>query len=130
MLTGRDQWYHEGQPVQRHLRDFEDKNVSAGIAELCFCLFVSPRLHRDTLNTFWTAVRYEYEGVAQRIIPMSITQLIMLLQKVKRCKESGRAVRHTDLLALFTSATNTASLRSATEWEAHIHAEIEKFCSK
>lgn len=32
MLTNRQQWYAEGQPVMRHLRDFENKNQTYKIA--------------------------------------------------------------------------------------------------
>ncbi len=55
-LRDRTQWFNEGQPVMRHLRDYEDKYSK----DVCYCLFVSPRTHRDTVNTFWTAVRHEY----------------------------------------------------------------------
>lgn len=48
MLTKRDQWYNEGQPVMRHLRDFEDRYTD----KPAYCLFVAPAMHRDTVNTF------------------------------------------------------------------------------
>ena len=48
MLTGRDQWFNEGQPVMRHLRDFENQHS----ATPNYCLFVAPSLHQDTMNTF------------------------------------------------------------------------------
>ena len=51
MLTNRSQWYNEGQPVMRHLRDFEDRHADIP----SYCLFIAPKLHRDTINTFWTA---------------------------------------------------------------------------
>jgi len=41
----------------RHLRDFEDTNAD----KKAYCLFVAPKIHRDTLNTFWMAIKYEYE---------------------------------------------------------------------
>ena len=62
MLTGRDQWYNEGQPVMRHLRDFENKHQDKD----SYCLFIAPKMHRDTINTFWTAIKYEYEGRTQK----------------------------------------------------------------
>ena len=53
MLNGRDQWHNEGQPVMRHFRDFEDNSsLNAN-----YCLFVAPKLHRDTINTFWFSVK-------------------------------------------------------------------------
>src|SRR3989344_1412435 len=49
MLTDRSQWYNEGQPVMRHVRDFEESYPEKGV----YCLFVAPRLHQDTIETFW-----------------------------------------------------------------------------
>ena len=97
MLTDRSQWYQEGQPVMRHARDFEkhyaDKNV--------FCLFIAPRIHRDTVNTFWNAVKYEYEGSKQRIIPLTIGQLIELLGILLQVKRKRQIFKHEDLLGLY-----------------------------
>jgi hypothetical protein len=53
MLNGRDQRYNEGQPVMRHLRDFENKNDD----KEAYCLFIAPTIHRDTLNTFWMSLK-------------------------------------------------------------------------
>jgi hypothetical protein len=61
MLNGRDQWHNEGQPVMRHFRDFEDTSSH----ESNYCLFIAPKLHRDTINTFWFSLKYEYEGTKQ-----------------------------------------------------------------
>lgn len=98
MLTDRSQWYQEGQPIMRHARDFEkhyaDKNV--------FCLFIAPRIHRDTVNTFWNAVKYEYEGSKQRIIPLTIGQLIELLGILLQIKKKRPIFKHEDLLGLYT----------------------------
>jgi hypothetical protein len=86
MLTGRDQWYNEGQPVMRHLRSFEQANDSHDN----YCLFVAPRLHIDTVNTFWTAVKYEYEGQRQKIVPITITGLIDILGTVRDVKSAQK----------------------------------------
>jgi len=40
MLKGRNQWYNEGQPVMRHLRDFEEKHAG----KPSYCLFIAPEL--------------------------------------------------------------------------------------
>ena len=63
MLNGRDQWHNEGQPVMRHFRDFEN----ASVLNDNYCLFIAPKLHRDTINTFWFSVKYEYEGTKYNI---------------------------------------------------------------
>src|SRR5699024_7776176 len=55
LLRGRDQWINEGQPVMRHLRDFEErKNINTMEN---YCLFIAPIINRDTLNTFWISVK-------------------------------------------------------------------------
>ena len=76
MLTHRDQWYHEGQPVMRHLRDFENQFPD----KPAYCLFVAPKIHRDTVNTFWMAVKHGYEGYQQRIVPLTIGQLSEVME--------------------------------------------------
>lgn len=97
MLTSRNQWYQEGQPVMRHLRDFEEKNKN----KKSYCLFIAPKLHRDTLNTFWVSVKYEYEGNQQRIIPLSIQNFIELLKTLMVLKQKGRFLPHSELIRLF-----------------------------
>ena len=98
MLTDRSQWYNEGQPVMRHVRDFEDNHKDKNV----FCVFVAPRMHRDTVNTFWTAVKYEYEGTKQNIIPLTIGQLIELLDLLLEIKKEGKQLKHDDLLGLYS----------------------------
>ena len=58
MLTDRSQWYNEGQPVMRHVRDFENSYSD----KTTYCLFIAPRLHQDTVETFWMAIKYGYKG--------------------------------------------------------------------
>ena len=41
----------------RHLRDFENT-----FNKDSYCLFIAPKIHIDTLNTFWFSVKYEYQG--------------------------------------------------------------------
>lgn len=97
MLTGRDQWYNEGQPVMRHLRDFEDQNSDKN----SYCLFIAPSLHRDTLNTFWFSIKYEYEGKSQKIVPLSIQNFIELLQTLLELKQEGKFLDHKKLIKLY-----------------------------
>lgn len=113
MLTGRDQWYNEGQPVMRHLRDFENKHAD----KTSYCLFIAPKLHRDTVNTFWMAIKYEYEGKAQKIIPLSISQFTELLKALVVIKERGAFLNHTQLSELYEQIIKQSSaVSSASEW--------------
>jgi len=117
MLTGRDQWYNEGQPVMRHLRDFENKYQD----KKAYCLFVAPKLHRDTINTFWTAIKYEYEGQKQRIIPLSINIFVELLKILVEIKQNGKFLKHNELFSLYDEILGTSDkLPDSTEWIKNI----------
>ena len=117
MFTTRDQWYSEGQPVMRHLRDFENKYRDKN----SYCLFVAPKLHRDTINTFWTAIKYEYEGKKQKIIPLSINNFIVLLKTLVDIKQNGKSFKHSELLRLYDEILKTSkTLSDSNEWIKNI----------
>lgn len=117
MLTGRDQWYNEGQPVMRHLRDFENKYQG----KETYCLFIAPKLHRDTINTFWTAIKYEYEGQKQKIVPLSIRNFIDLLKVLVRMKEGGKFLKHNELFRLYDEILEQLnSIPDSNEWIRNI----------
>ncbi len=120
MLTSRDQWYNEGQPVMRHLRDFEKKNAS----KPNYCLFVAPRLHVDTINQFYTSVKYEYEGARQKIIPLTIGQLINILEIVKMRVAAKNRFSHHTLMAFYNGCTDFSNLSSSVGWQALIDSKI------
>lgn len=112
LLKSRDQWFNEGQPVMRHFRDFENKSSKDN-----YCLFIAPVLHRDTVNTFWMSVKYEYEGSKQKIIPLSITQYNTILQIVLDLNSENYRIKHTDfknLLEHLYSKSITSS--NCDEW--------------
>jgi hypothetical protein len=101
----------------RHLRDFENKNPS----KKSYCLFVAPTLHRDTLNTFWTSVKYEYEGTQQKIIPLTITNFVQLLKILLSIKRGNKFLKHTDLENLYESVLlKTKEFNNAVEWASSI----------
>lgn len=120
MLTGRDQWYNEGQPVMRHLREFEDCHSETP----SYCLFVAPRLHDDTINTFWIAVKYEYEGAKQRIIPITITELVEILEIFKTAKSKNIKIPHTKMMEFYNNCTDIGTVSNSTEWRSHIAKQI------
>lgn len=121
-LTSRDQWINEGQPVMRHLRSFENRTAAK-----CYCLFVAPRLHQDTVNTFWNSVKYEYEGKKQFIIPITIGQLIMLLNGVKKLHEKQIALKSEQLASLYDACTNLDGVASSVEWIPNIGKCIDNW---
>ncbi len=123
MLCGRDQWYNEGQPVMRHLRDFENSHSSSSN----YCLFIAPRLHDDTINTFWISVKYEYQGARQKIIPITIGDLIVLLETVKIAKESGTKISQQELMKFYEKCTTTELITDSKAWRNHISEQVCEF---
>jgi len=120
MLTSRDQWFNEGQPVMRHLRDFERTNSTI----TNYCLFIAPSIHVDTINTFWTSVKYEYQGQKQKIIPITISQLIEILKTIKLAKERSRQIRKEQLKILYDACVSISDLHDSTTWQAHISTQL------
>ena len=124
MLTGRNQWYYEGQPVMRHLRDFEDDHKD----KPSYCVFIAPKLHRDTINTFWNAVKYEYEGQQQKIIPLSISNFVFILKALLHLKTEQKILRHENISYLYDQIlASTDSFSDSNEWLRSIRATISSW---
>lgn len=123
MLTGRDQWFNEGQPVMRHLREFENAHNES----TSYCLFVAPRLHDDTINTFWFAVKYEYEGARQKIIPITISELITILNIFKAAKKNGIKISGSNIMEFYDKCTDISEVKDSKEWREHIAKRISEF---
>lgn len=120
MLNSRNQWINEWQPVMRHLRDFED----ASDKENNYALFIAPSLHRDTVNTFWNSVKYEYEERKQKIIPITINQLIDILKIVQLVKENNYNFSHLKFKELLDSIINIEWVRNSIDWTNGIPQKI------
>lgn len=114
LLSDRSQWYNEGQPVMRHLREFEENNED----KISYCLFVAPKIHVDTANTFWNAVKYEYRGTKQKIVPLTINmfvQLLFVLQKYKNL--NNKVFSHNQLMKLYDNIINlVGTVKTSDEW--------------
>lgn len=123
MLTSLNQWFNEGQPVMRHLREFQILNND----KPAYCLFIAPKLHQDTLNTFWNAVKYEYQGEKQRIIPITITQLMQILEKVKELKQSNKYLKSTILKDLFDECIDVNKHKDSHAWKQFIDNRIDSW---
>lgn len=124
MLTRREQWYHEGQPVMRHLRDFENEHGG----KPCYCLFIAPSLHRDTINTFWTAIKYEYEGQAQKIIPLSIDNFVLILRTLLQMKNEGKFLNHSEICRLYNEILDSSrQYNNSSEWLQSIPSTISSW---
>ena len=113
MLKDRSQWYNEGQPVMRHLREFEEINQNKEV----YCLFIAPNLHRDTINTFWNSIKYEYEGEKQKIIPLTIKQFIEILEVLLKCKEKDKKFTNKDLRGFYEGVVSIVNeVNNSTVW--------------
>ena len=124
MLTGRDQWYNEGQPVMRHLRDFENKHQD----KASYCLFIAPKMHRDTINTFWTAIKYEYEGRTQKIIPLSINNFVSLLKILVQMKAENKFLKHSEIARLYDEIIDSSnSFTDSDKWLRNIPSTISSW---
>ncbi|MFA6619497.1 MAG: AlwI family type II restriction endonuclease, partial [Candidatus Neomarinimicrobiota bacterium] len=124
MLTGRDQWYNEGQPVMRHLRDFENKHQD----KTSYCLFIAPKMHRDTINTFWTAIKYEYEGKTQKIIPLSINNFVSLLKILVQMKAENKFLKHSEIARLYDEIIDSSnSFTDSDKWLRNIPITISSW---
>lgn len=126
MLTSRDQWFNEGQPVMRHLRDFENAHNKMQN----YCLFIAPTLHIDTVNTFWNAVKYEYQGQKQKIIPLTITQLIEILKGIKMAKLKHKSVTKDNMRVLYEACTQVNSITDSTKWSSFVTTQIHSWQNK
>lgn len=129
MLQGRDQWHNEGQPVMRHFREFENSSE----LEDNYCLFVAPKMHRDTINTFWFSIKYEYEGKQQKIVPLSISQVVEILEFIKLLKQENKTFSHTQFQGFLETIVNLKddeNINTSDEWLRAIPNVLENFIGK
>lgn len=113
MLNGRDQWFNEGQPVMRHLRDFENSNKNA------YCIFIAPTIHTDSAETFHIANTIGYKGSKQRIAPLTIKQFTDLLKTLKSMRETNKHFAHIYIKNLIDEiAENANKINNSDEWVA------------
>lgn len=111
--TSKLQWVQEGQPVMRHLREFEVQHRGKEI----FCLFIAPQIHNDTYSQFWISVKYEYNGLPQKIIPMTSDQFAILLETPLKFVKLGKRFSHRELYDLYNHIVNeTKKLGSFSDW--------------
>jgi len=121
--TSNLQWVQEGQPVMRHLRDFEKVN---GFDNNIYCIFVAPRIHRDTYSQFWFSVKYEYDGRPQKIVPLTAKQFALLLKKLLRYIKKGKRFTHYELYRLYDLLIKeTAMISSFSQWADRIKRVLE-----
>ena len=123
MLNGRDQWFNEGQPVMRHLRDFENSNKNA------YCIFIAPTIHTDSAETFHIANTIGYKGSKQKIAPITIKQFVELLKTLKQMREENKHFTHNNLKNLVDNIAESANNINSDEWIANTQSIINTWSS-
>ena len=124
MLRTRDQWFNEGQPVMRHLRDFELAHAQTP----AYCIFIAPSIHTDTAETYWTSIRHGYRGGQQNIVPLTINQLISILKFVLNWRAQGNRFTKQHIRQLFDAiVSRTAHVGNSDEWVDGIQSLIEQW---
>lgn len=114
MLSGRDQWFNEGQPVMRHLRDFENSHGNA------YCVFIAPAIHTDSAETFHIANTIGYKGSKQKIAPLTIKQFVELLKTLRKMREANKNFTHNNLKSLVSDiAESASSISNSDDWVAN-----------
>lgn len=114
MLNGRDQWFNEGQPVMRHLRDFENSHDNA------YCIFIAPKIHTDSAETFHVANTVGYKGSKQKIAPLTIKQFVELLKTLKQMREANKRFTHNSLKILINDIADSANnISNSDDWVAN-----------
>lgn len=122
--TSKLQWVQEGQPIMRHLRDFENQHQDSEI----FCVFIAPQVHHDTYSQFWISVKYEYNGFPQKIIPMTTEQFAILLETLLKLIKQEKRFSHKDLYSLYSMIINESKrLASFSEWAIFISKAVKEW---
>ena len=122
--TSNFQWIRESQPVMRHLRDFETKYANT----TNFCLFISPKIHVDTIYHFWISIKHGYNGSPQQIIPLTTQQFAILLETLLKLIQKGKRFSHKDMEELYREIIlKTNNVKGHSEWFSIIPQIIEEW---
>jgi hypothetical protein len=74
------------------------------------------------------AIKYGYKGANQKIVPMSITQFIKLLEVLLEIKKQGKEIKHSELLELYDKIINlTNNVEHSEEWLEKIPDTVDEW---
>ena len=82
------------------------------------------------MNTFYNSVKYEYEGKKQKIIPITISQLISILQKIRLMIQKNLKFTHTELMKLYDTCVDMNNVANSQVWLLHIQKSILEWTQK
>ncbi|MEA2097107.1 MAG: AlwI family type II restriction endonuclease, partial [Candidatus Cloacimonadota bacterium] len=108
--VSRHQVYRESIPVMRHLKDFSIKNPD----KPSYCIFIAPKIHDDTVNYFWYAVKFGFEGNRQKIVVLDLEHLIKILECFISVVENNKEFGHNNLRDLFESVVTVADSKNSS----------------
>lgn len=118
LSRGNTQWVMEGQPVQRHLRTIEEQ-----FSKPAYALFLAPKLHADTVETFWIANIHGYQGERQKIAALEMP-IWRDYVKSQREKLTSNKYGHEDLKSFLDGALPKQKVHSnSVDWKQMVNSE-------
>ena len=92
-------------------------------------VFLSHLNYTETqLILFWYAVKYEYEGEKQRIVPLVINQFIEILMILIKIKKNKKELTHIKIEVLFNEIIQSSNNFQKSEyWIAEIPTIIKNW---
>lgn len=124
LIKSRAQVQNEVLPISRHFSDLKDKNLD----KECYCLFLAPLIHRDSLNQFYFFINNGFEGYDLNLIPLTIEQYTRLLTYVLENYQNGKLINHTKLEEFLSNTLlNLKSENNTKNWHKTIDDSIEEW---
>ena len=118
LSRGNTQWVMEGQPVQRHLRQIEDQ-----YSKPAYALFLAPKLHADTVETFWIANMHGYQGNKQKIAALEMPTWRDYL-KTQQDSLTSNSYGHEDLKSFLDRALPQQKVHlNSVQWKQMVNSE-------
>jgi hypothetical protein len=77
------------------------------------------------LETYWISVKFWYQWVKQKIIPITIKQFIEILEVLYHFKSNWRKFSHEYLKNLYDDISNVSKFSSSLDWENEIPNKIQ-----
>ncbi len=124
LIKSKAQVQNEVLPVSRHFVDLKDKYLD----KTCYCLFLAPFIHRDSLNQFYFFINNSFEGHDLNLLPLTIEQYTRLLTLVLESSKDGKFINHKKFEEFFNNALlNLKSENNTRKWHETIDVSIEEW---
>lgn len=122
--VSRNQVYRESMPVMRHLKDFQDRHSD----KPAYCIFISPKVHDDTMEYFWVAVTNGFKGSKQKIVALELAEFVNILECFISLIEQDKPFDHKNMLSLFESIVSDVNVKnSSVDWFRNVSLNISKW---